>query len=417
MFVETLLEIEHLLSRFPRHKFIIGMDANARVAGTVDWAHIGPAVPEVELTAREIERAGHLLEFLAFHRLYLANTWTDAEEASQYTHRAWGSMDEGQVDFLAVSRTMQLLDSRVDLATACSSDHLAVAAQLGRPASLSRPLRRNPCIRNWKPAESWCEAAENTEWKWRDWSHCVAQWQELTAAHQRVPPSRKFDTQLEELLAAQKAAPPEMRRLFNKRIWRRRRHLRRMKAKAELQEACIHGRAPRLETSSAHVNWLRLFGDGDPKTQITAFYACLFELVGEEKMNTVKEKQKWIDLWNDFKIDATHCQITIKVLKKSLIRLKPGKSSPDGVTAEMLKALPDVALTSLAHELMRRFSALEILESWTQVQAILLPKIGVPCSLAHFGLCHVSQPCENSGATYGWSSSPLFDSGACRQPL
>jgi hypothetical protein len=385
-FVETLLELQHFLRRFPRHKLIIGMDANARVAGTVDWAHIGPAVPEAELTVRESERAGHLLEFLAVHRLYLANTWTNAEGANhfQFTRRAWDSGSEGQVDFLAISMALELEHSSVDLATTCSSDHFAVAAQVSGMASLRRPPQRTPCIRNWKPAESWSEAAVETNWFWSDWSVCTAQWRELTAAHQAKPPTMEIDAQLEELLTEQKAARPEIRILFNKRIWRRRRHLRRVKAKRALQEACESGRAPPLASGGAHVNWLRLFGDDDPKTQITTFFASLFELKGEEKTKAIEEKQRWIDMWMDFKIDATHSQITVASLKRALKRLKPGKSSPDGVTAEMLKALPEVALTSLARELTRRFSRLEIPESWTQVQAILLPKIGVPGSLAQY---------------------------------
>ena len=63
---------------------------------------------------------------------------------------------------------------------------------------------------------------------------------------------------------------------------------------------------------------------------------------------------------------------------------KVGKSSPDGVTAEMLKALPDPALISLARDFTRRLDTLDVPERWTDVNASLIPKIAVAHELKSF---------------------------------
>ena len=82
-----------LITKHPKRKVIIGMDANARVAGLHDSCFIGPTVPPAELTAREWERGGLLLEFLAKHDFYLANTWANESIVElMVTRVAWDQM-------------------------------------------------------------------------------------------------------------------------------------------------------------------------------------------------------------------------------------------------------------------------------------------------------------------------------------
>ena len=53
---------------------------------------------------------------------------------------------------------------------------------------------------------------------------------------------------------------------------------------------------------------------------------------------------------------------------------KKGKSSPDGVTAEMLLALPEEQISRLARHMQDVFSSLNFQETWFRVMASLIPK-------------------------------------------
>ena len=67
--------------------------------------------------------------------------------------------------------------------------------------------------------------------------------------------------------------------------------------------------------------------------------------------------------------------VSPELLERALRRLKPGKASPDGVTAEVLRELPPSTRSAFAHELTCRFDALDIPEDWTRVAATLIPKV------------------------------------------
>ena len=62
-FIEILEELNVLITKHPKRKVILGMDANAWVACFHDSRFIGPAVPPAELTARERERGGCFWSF------------------------------------------------------------------------------------------------------------------------------------------------------------------------------------------------------------------------------------------------------------------------------------------------------------------------------------------------------------------
>ena len=53
---------------------------------------------------------------------------------------------------------------------------------------------------------------------------------------------------------------------------------------------------------------------------------------------------------------------------------KKGKSSPDGVTAEMLLALPEEQILCLARNMQDLFSSLNFQETWFRDMASLIPK-------------------------------------------
>ena len=95
-------------------------------------------------------------------------------------------------------------------------------------------------------------------------------------------------------------------------------------------------------------------------------------------------KREWIDSWTGDRLDGHALKVTVDILKRALRRLKPGKSSPDGVTAEMLKALLGPALESLARDFARRFGMLDVLESWVELSATLIPKIAAARELKSF---------------------------------
>ena len=69
---------------------------------------------------------------------------------------------------------------------------------------------------------------------------------------------------------------------------------------------------------------------------------------------------------------------------KCLYRLKKGKSSPDGVTAEMLLAFLEEQILCLATNIQDMFSSLNFQETWFRVMACLIPRKPHPRGLNEF---------------------------------
>ena len=69
-------------------------------------------------------------------------------------------------------------------------------------------------------------------------------------------------------------------------------------------------------------------------------------------------------------VDESVCaEETVHTLQSVIKKLKLGRSSCGGVTAEVWKALLGVALQSLAKDFTRRLRELDIPEDWTEVSA------------------------------------------------
>ena len=75
--------------------------------------------------------------------------------------------------------------------------------------------------------------------------------------------------------------------------------------------------------------------------------------------------------------------MSFEFLKKCLRKLKKGKGSPDGATAEILQALPEEVLSQFADELQKMFSSLTP-RKWTKIIATLIPKVVGPKGLNEF---------------------------------
>ena len=71
---------------------------------------------------------------------------------------------------------------------------------------------------------------------------------------------------------------------------------------------------------------------------------------------------------------AQEIEVSPRGVWQCLARLKKGKSSPDGVTAEMLLALPEEQIVFLARNIQNVFSSLNFQETWFRVMASLTPK-------------------------------------------
>ena len=71
---------------------------------------------------------------------------------------------------------------------------------------------------------------------------------------------------------------------------------------------------------------------------------------------------------------AQEIEVSPRDVWQCLARLKKGKSSLDGVTAEMLLALPEEQIVCLARNIQNMFSSLNFQETWFRVMASLISK-------------------------------------------
>ena len=92
------------------------------------------------------------------------------------------------------------------------------------------------------------------------------------------------------------------------------------------------------------------------------------------------KKEQRICIWKSLRIDILPFSVTEAHVQKAIKKLKNGKGSPDGCTAEMYKALPHAALVTLALFFTRLFMQVHFPDSWTTVGASLIPKVvGAAC--------------------------------------
>ena len=117
------------------------------------------------------------------------------------------------------------------------------------------------------------------------------------------------------------------------------------------------GKAPRI-AQTKHVNWAAIVGPRDPCTALTEFYADIFGLAPAERQAAQDERLHCIAVARDLRVDNGRPFVSRASLDAALAKLKNGKGSHDGVSAEMLKGLPDAARESLALDLARRCAEL-----------------------------------------------------------
>ena len=136
--------------------------------------------------------------------------------------------------------------------------------------------------------------------------------------------------------------------MLNRKIWRHRRAKKRKRAQDELRVAAEKGALPNSKPKNVTINWKKVFGSCDAKKGMQDYYTEIYSLDNGTLGGEVEVKQHWIRTWQDLRIDLVPNRVTTTNLRKAIAKLKNGKGSPDGCTAEMYKHLPDHALQSLA---------------------------------------------------------------------
>ena len=91
-----------------------------------------------------------------------------------------------------------------------------------------------------------------------------------------------------------------------------------------------------------------------------------------------------MEAWKEASHHEEGLEINTDMLSALIAKLKSGKGSPDGITAEMYKNLPDNALSSLAAHLTAILRNMDVPTEWCTAKAVLLPKVIGAASLDKF---------------------------------
>ena len=220
-------------------------------------------------------------------------------------------------------------------------------------------------------------------WSWDNWDSTLSLWHRTALQHKQKVPKQK-DHVLQQLLHEHAIAGPALKRDLNRRIWKRRRWIKRSRAKAALRLAAEHGRFPNTAPKNVVVNWSKLCGNADPSLVIHDFYQDIYCLDSDTMQKEQATKTERIETWRALRIDLLPFRFTMTHILAAISKLKNGKGSPDGCTAEMYKALPASALEKLCDFFTRLFACLDFPESWTVVGASLIPKVVGASSLSKF---------------------------------
>ena len=150
------------------------------------------------------------------------------------------------------------------------------------------------------------------------------------------------------LLAQYKAVSSvssEDRKLLSKQIWRRKRHLKREATEQTIQTAAAAGRAPPGPRPSLHVRWDKLLEgkESSPEELLLDYFKGLYGVQGEAKTRAAEARALaiagWINKETEVREDGTS-GLDATGFAAALKKLKKGKNSPDGLTAEILQNLP-----------------------------------------------------------------------------
>ena len=377
-FISCLHALEVFLSAIKLPVYI-GMDANTQVSSIVDHLHVGDGVPRTSFDLIMCERASLLHNFLCCHSLYLTNTFLNEPIM---TRVGWDGSTSSQIDFIAAPLRSHCVDVGVDHFMHFNTDHLMVWACFMQDMPVVS-AKKSVSLRNWQPGSSWVTVSADLNWDWHDWNLTTSAWHEAAAkCSLRAPQPR--DEVLVNLLREHARASFSDKRRLNKLIWRRRRALKRIKARNSLRVAAERGSLPASQPKSVVVNWSKLCGGGDPQSILYDYFADIYSLCPSEVLTEESAKQGWMDKWSCLRVTMPAYQISVPMLSKAIAKLKNGKGSPDGCTAEMFKQLPPQALHALAIFYTYVFCNLVFPEAWSTVGAVLIPKVVGATSLSKF---------------------------------
>ena len=200
----------------------------------------------------------------------------------------------------------------------------------------------------------------------------------------RAKPTRQRNIILKQLLTEHATSSTSEKKVLNRRIWRRRRCIKRLRAKFSMQEAAQRGRFPGSRPKNLVINWHKLCNGQDSVVTLHNHFLSIFFLDLEVERVEIQHKLEGIQCWGSLRTNLLAFQVTMERLSKAIRKLKNGKGSPDGCTAELFRNLPTAAMQNLCSFLSHVFYTLAIPESWTVVGATLIPKVVGAESLSKF---------------------------------
>ena len=342
----------------------------------------------------DAERPQQLYEFLQAHRLWLPNTWLPGDDPQLWKTRfPWDNIRElrftgegKQIGFIALSMFQSVDDVKIARDMMFSSDHLPLSISYSSQNRKSQRCqtnmrgRENPCcsktrlplIRNWQPDDNWYNAIRLSTLSWQDWE-AIPRLRELAHEHAKPRVNKQVDVELESLLLVRKNTTAlKTKQKLGRTIWRARRKAKRQRMQCDLEDACRNKRCPKPTRRSMHFNWSKTFGpNGDASKQLFDYYSGVYELTPDQR--------KYVAEWkSDFETGTQPLRIPVETLKMIIKKLKPGKGSSDGITAEILRELDDSNLEAMAAALESLFLFSELPQTWSEITATLVPKLAVP---------------------------------------
>ena len=155
------------------------------------------------------------------------------------------------------------------------------------------------------------------------------------------------------------------------------------------------------------------FGNDPPAEKLTSHYSAFFEFDDlEEAAGECAVRQSPLQRWHSRPAGSDVFVCDLPSLERALKRLHLGKSSPDGLTAEMLRQLPENELLKMAAAIQEMFRSLSFATTWTVITASLIPKKEITKSLSDMrpisGLCHfrklLGYLCMDAPPPFQWMS-------------
>ncbi|CAE8695540.1 unnamed protein product, partial [Polarella glacialis] len=183
----TLEEIQAVIAAHPKHKVVLGVDANTKLNGTVDYQHIGAQVPRAVLTAAERERAKAVHTFTAEGGLMVANTWMGGDTDDQwFTRTNWDGEGPAQIDYIMTSMAVKVENIWIEKHTWFNSDHHALVCKWATGKGPKQPRSSAQSLRGWAPGPEWCDAVRERVTDWSNWDTTAAQLRDTAVLHGRA---------------------------------------------------------------------------------------------------------------------------------------------------------------------------------------------------------------------------------------